>query len=63
MLIPVKTKVIEIKPFGHPGRNYQRISKINNLLYKSIVSEKKYLKNKNGDIFVDLKKLDKKINL
>jgi capsular polysaccharide biosynthesis protein len=54
-----KTKIIEIKPFGHPGRNYQRISKINKLRYKSIISEKKYLKNKNGDIFIDIKKLQK----
>tara|TARA_Y100000768_G_scaffold131051_1_gene97415 strand:- start:2987 stop:4060 length:1074 start_codon:yes stop_codon:yes gene_type:complete len=58
-----KTKVIELKPFGHPGKNYQRISKINNLNYHSIVSEKKFLKKKNGDIFVDLKKLDKIIKL
>jgi hypothetical protein len=58
-----KTKVIELKPFRHPGKNYQRISKVNNLHYYSIESERKYLKNKNGDIFVDLKKLDRKINL
>ena len=58
-----KTKVIELKPFRHPGKNYQRISKVNNLHYYSIESQKKYLKNKNGDIFVDLKKLDKRINL
>ena len=57
-----KTKIIELKPFRHPGKYYQRISKINNLLYYSIESQKKYLKNKNGDIFVDLKELDKKIN-
>lgn len=57
-----KTKIIELKPFRHPGKNYQRISKVNNLLYYSIESQKKYLKNKNGDIFVDLKELDKKIN-
>lgn len=54
-----KTKIIEIKPFGHPGKNYQRISEINNLKYESIMSEKKYLKNKNGDIFIDIKKLKK----
>mgnify|MGYP003705939975 CR=1 FL=1 len=52
-----KTKVIEIKPFGHPGKNYQRISMINNLQYRSITSEKKYLKDDNGDIFIDIKKL------
>lgn len=58
-----KTKVIELKPFGHPGKNYQRISKINNLNYFSIVSEKKFLNKKNGDIFVNLKKLDKVVKL
>ena len=58
-----KTKVIELKPFGHPGKNYQRISKVNNLHYYSIKSQKKYLLNKDGDIFVDLKKLDKNFNL
>ena len=52
-----KTKIIEIKPFGHPGKNYQRISEINNLQYNSIISEKKFLKNRNGDIFIDIKKL------
>ena len=57
-----KTKVIEFKPFGHLGKYFQTISKLNNLLYYSIESQKKYLKNKNGDIFVDLKELDKKIN-
>ena len=57
-----KTKVIELKPFGHPGKYYQRISKVNNLHYCLIESQKKYLKNKNGDIFVDLKILGKKIN-
>ena len=58
-----KTKVLEIKPFGHPGQNYKRISKINNLKYYSIVSEKKYLNKENGDIFINIKKLGKKINL
>ncbi len=56
-----KTKVIEIKPFNHPGRNYQRISEINRLNYKSITSSKKYLKNKYGDIFVNIKLLSKTI--
>ena len=57
------TKVLELKPFGHPGQNYKRISIINNLRYRSILSKKKYLKKENGDIFVDLKKLDKMISL
>ena len=56
-----KTKVIEIKPFNHPGKNYQRISEINRLNYKSITSSKKYLKNKYGDIFVNIKLLSKLI--
>ena len=56
-----KTKVIEIKPFNHPGKNYQRISEINHLNYKSITSSKKYLKNKYGDIFVNIKLLKKLI--
>ena len=56
-----KTKVIEFKPFNHPGKNYQRISEINRLNYKSITSSKKYLKNKYGDIFVNIKLLSKLI--
>lgn len=57
-----KTKVIELKPFGHPGKYFQTISKLNNLNYQSIVSKRKFLNKKNGDIFVDLKKLDKIIS-
>ena len=34
-----------------------------NLNYSSIQSDKKYLKNKIGDIFVDLNELNKEINL
>lgn len=55
------TKIIEFKPFNHPGKNYEKISKINKLNYQKIVSKKKYLKNNLGDIFVDLNILKKKI--
>ena len=54
-----RTKVIEFKPYNHPGKYYERISKINKLNYKSIYSSKKYLYNSKGDIFVNLKTLDK----
>ena len=56
------TKIIEFMPFNHPGKNYERISKINKLNYLNIFSEKKYLKNKYGDIYVDLNILKKKLN-
>jgi capsular polysaccharide biosynthesis protein len=57
-----KTKIIELKPFDHPGKNYKRISKINRLNYMCITSKKKYLNNKNGDIYVDLNILKKRLN-
>ena len=56
-----KTKILELKPYGHPGKNYQNISKINKLNYKCFTSQKKYFKNKNGDIYIDLKKISKLI--
>ena len=57
-----KTKIIELKPFGHPGENYKSISKINRLNYICINSKKEYLNNKDGDIYVDLNILKKKLN-
>ena len=54
-----KTKIIEFRPYGHPGKNYQRIARVNRLQYKYIESEKKYLNHKGGDIFEDIKKLKK----
>jgi capsular polysaccharide biosynthesis protein len=57
-----KTKIIELKPFNHPGKNYKSISKINRLNYMSINSKKEYLNNKDGDIYVDLKILKKKLD-
>lgn len=52
-----KTKIIEFKPYNHPGKNYQRIARVNSLRYKCIKSKKKYLNHKKGDIFVNIKKL------
>ena len=49
-------------PFNHPGKNYERISKINKLNYLNIFSKRKYLKNKDGDIYIDLNILKKKLN-
>ena len=56
-----KTKIIEFRPFGHTGKNYKRISEINKLKYNSIVSSKKYLNNHEGDIYVPIKDLKKKL--
>ncbi|MDC1032711.1 glycosyltransferase family 61 protein [Candidatus Pelagibacter sp.] len=55
------TKIIEIKPYGHDGLYFEKISKINNLNYKSIVSKKKYLKNKSGDTYIPIQILKNKI--
>ena len=57
-----KTQIVELRPHGHPGRNYQRIASINKLRYRYLQSEKKYLNHDNGDIFVNTKKLKKIIN-
>lgn len=56
-----KTKIIELRPHNHPGNNYKRISKVNKLNYNLIISKKKYLNNKSGDIYVDIKSLDNKL--
>jgi len=55
------TKIFEIKPYGHEGLYYKKISQINNLNYKSIVSKKKYLKSKSGDIYISIKILKDKL--
>ena len=56
------TKIIEIKPADHPNTVNKRISQINSLNYKLIKTPKI---NKNfsskGDIFLDVKKLNKLI--
>lgn len=52
------TKIIEFFPKNHTNKLYKRISKINNLKYKSLCSKK--IKNKDkGDIYIDLKMLKK----
>jgi hypothetical protein len=50
------TKIIEIRPDFHPGRNYERISKINKLDHRTIIT-KKQLNTENGDIFLPLQDL------
>lgn len=57
-----KTKIIEFRPFGHPGRYYERIASVNKLRYRCLKSEKKYLNHNKGDIFVNIKKLKKILN-
>ena len=53
------TKIIELKPYNHPGKIFKRISKVNGLKHNFLVSKKKYLNNLEGDIFVDIVKLNK----
>jgi len=54
-----KTKILEIKPYKHPGKYYKRIAKIRKLNYKIIQSEKKYTRNLLGDIFIEPNKFRK----
>ncbi len=57
------TKVIEFFPKRHPNLVNKKISLIKNLKYKSLRSNNfNYKYNLNGDILVDLKKLNKLIN-
>ena len=55
------TNVIEFFPNKHPNLVNKKISKIKNLRYLSLRSPEVNDK-KNGDIYIDLKKLDKLIN-
>ena len=55
------TNVIEFFPNKHPNLVNKKISKIRNLRYLSLRSPEVNDK-KNGDIYIDLKKLDKLIN-
>ena len=50
------TKIIEIRPNFHPGKNYERISKINKLDHRTIIT-KKQLNTEKGDIFLPLQDL------
>ena len=51
------TNIIEFAPENHPNNFFQRVSQINNLNYRKIVSKNLKLNdhNKRGDILVDLK--------
>ena len=56
-----KTKVLEIKNIGHPNIGYQKISKYNKLKHRFIML-KKIENNKQGDMFLPIKKLEKFLN-
>jgi capsular polysaccharide biosynthesis protein len=57
------TKVIEVRPENHPGKNYQRISKVNKLKYFLLKTEKIKKKDKNkGDIYLSINRLAKKLS-
>ena len=56
-----KTKVVEIKHFGHPNNVYNRISKFNKLNHR-LIRLKKIKKEKKGDMFLDVKKLKNYLN-
>ena len=56
-----KTKVLEIKNIGHPNISYQKISKYNNLKHQYIML-KKIENNKQGDMFLPIKKLENFLN-
>ena len=56
-----KTKVLEIKNIGHPNIGYQKISKYNKLKHQFIML-KKIENNKQGDMFLPIKKLENFLN-
>ena len=58
------SRVIEIKPKGHVNKFFTRVSKINNLDLKEVISKDLPLdiKNENGDILVDLNEIEKLID-
>ena len=55
------TNIIEFAPENHPNNFFQRVSLINNLNYRKIVSKNLKINNyeKKGDILVDLENLKK----
>jgi capsular polysaccharide biosynthesis protein len=55
------TKIIEIKPFDHQNQIFSKISDINNLDHKLMLTRNpiKKLKNMPGDIFVDIESLNR----
>lgn len=58
------TKIVEIKPNNHKNKFINKISKINNLNHKVMISNYDQLDQKNlaGDIFVNLDELEKNID-
>jgi len=52
--------VLEIKPYNHPNKIYQRISKVNYLNYK-LLKLKKIKNNMYGDMILKIKELKKYI--
>jgi capsular polysaccharide biosynthesis protein len=57
----LNTNIIEFAPENHPNNFFQRVSLINNLNYRKIVSKNLKINNykKKGDILVDLENLKK----
>ncbi len=51
-----KTKVVEIRPLGHPNNVYKRISKFNKLRHH-LIKLKKIKREKRGDMVLDVKRL------
>ena len=56
-----KTKVLEIKNKGHPNKVYQKISKFNNLKHQFLML-KKLTNEKDGDMYLPIKKLQNYLN-
>jgi len=54
------TKILEIKPYNHPGKGYQRISNINKLNYK-LLKLKKIKNHTYGDMILKIRELKKYI--
>ena len=55
------TKVLEIRPEDHPNTIYNRLSNINNLNYNLISTKKIDSETTNGDIYLNIKELEKYI--
>ncbi len=56
-----RTKVLEIKNKGHPNKVYQKISKFNNLKHQFLML-KKLTNEKDGDMYLPIKKLQNYLN-
>ena len=56
-----KTKVVEIRPLGHPNNVYKRISKFNKLKHH-LIRLKKIKRVKKGDMLLNVKRLKNYLN-